>query len=524
MVLPRPLHPRSRFHRREVRLAWSLREALGAKKSPTEPRDGPWTTGDYFQVLQDGLREGWVRTDDLNRGLVQLAREVGGREDDSEAVVPKLLSTSRLSVELALNGAIDTVALEPSPERDVVSVALDGLRLSQLSPLVQLGGSLQAWGAVAQALEIEAPAQLGAAIQSWSKGQEVLGVSQDDLRGYLASFDATMEKARAVLNLGAPSRRPGETLARLMALENKPSLSPGLRAQALRYSALAPNEGRAFLERQRRSVRLILAWLRELEQSQGWEPAKRLLARLEPDAWVEQLSDPFLNGLRTYGPGDAVYWELKEQRGRSAWFASALALAKGDGDSGLLALVLEEAGEVGPELEVMLKAQTQAAWAAAERCQRGTLAQSRALKRGRLELDPQTVEAVERAAALAYPQEMIGVLFFDGTRTLFVEAPNNAGGSARPHASVAPSAYHQLEQLALTLGMRPLAVVHSHPEAAPLFSGDDLQAMRAFVAREPSVRMLICECSAGAPSRLASFQVDEDGELVREDQVVVLRR
>lgn len=146
---------------------------------------------------------------------------------------------------------------------------------------------------------------------------------------------------------------------------------------------------------------------------------------------------------------------------------------------------------------------------------------------GVLSLAPNLVRLIRQHAQADYPNESIGYLVEAMGDLFYLPVRNGLAGSDLAQLmglEVADDAI-RMEELVELFNMRPIAKVHSHPEASPVFSHEDLAGMRDSVALHPGLRTLIVgirkQPNEGFAIRMASFASDLDGQVLREDNIHV---
>ncbi|NLO78767.1 MAG: M67 family metallopeptidase [Xanthomonadaceae bacterium] len=125
-----------------------------------------------------------------------------------------------------------------------------------------------------------------------------------------------------------------------------------------------------------------------------------------------------------------------------------------------------------------------------------------------------TIAAAARARLLelaqaAYPEEGCGLLLGVGARVEQVWALANAAADRRRHYRLDPIEYMRAEQRADAAGLRVLGIWHSHPDAEPVPSAQDL------ADAWPGWSYVIVGTSAAGVTGLRSWRL-RDGEFLEE--------
>ena len=94
----------------------------------------------------------------------------------------------------------------------------------------------------------------------------------------------------------------------------------------------------------------------------------------------------------------------------------------------------------------------------------------------RLELGPETVEALRAHAVRAFPEECCGALLVDAAGTVTARPLENVAPERRHGFLVAARDYLSLERDADARGLALCGFYHSHPDAAAVPSAADVDA------------------------------------------------
>lgn len=139
--------------------------------------------------------------------------------------------------------------------------------------------------------------------------------------------------------------------------------------------------------------------------------------------------------------------------------------------------------------------------------------------RSRVALLPRHLQALARHAAVAYPEECCGFLFGveDCGGGVLVQrvlpARNEHPGDPRRRFLIAPETVLAARKEARGLGLEIVGYYHSHPDLPAEPSEHDL------ADAWPNVSYLIVPVANGAPGKVRSWRLREDGGGFEEEEV-----
>lgn len=466
-------------------------------------------------ALLAARREGTVSPASLRDALLTLADAVGGPEVfGDQSSVAREIATLPAAVLQRACAAANSAELRPLARRSAPGrPSLNARRAHALS--VALAADPEAWRRVLTVLGPSVPLTAPALLVL----QKTTGATTARaLEGALGSLDvAELPALRQQLHaaqayaglLEACSSDPSEAGPALPVVAT-PAASMG--------SATPPVAAR--LDADRALVELARAVRPALEST---HEASRLIAALE-HADDERVSTTALAVLLRLAAPQAG-------RGESAttWLQRVVAGYRGEGGAQRAArdviALIGGAPEVLSGVSDLVRRELPELDALGRARHAGRASMNARLDDGVLDIPAATLRAMRQHLEGAHPDEGMGLLATDGLGLIFVPlAAQRSTHEAVRYEAIPESMLLVGERLA-RLGLELVAYCHSHADASPVFSSEDLANMRPVVAAQPRMRTVIDSVRRSSRGRfthqLASFSSGPDGQVRGEDIVHV---